>query len=188
MVEEQIRYLQFLELVGKLKHLPRKGWVLRNIKEPETVAGHMYRMAMMTFILNDPQIDRVKCMEMALVHDLAESIIGDITPLCGVSKEKKHEMEKEAMLTISKLIGKNGKHVYDLFMEYEEERTPEAKIVKELDLFDMTLQAFEYEKKECSPGRLQEFIDATVDKFSHPAIVNLSKELQKERASFQTAL
>lgn len=53
---------------------------------------------------------------MALVHDLAESIIGDITPLCGVSKEKKHEMEKEAMLTISKLIGKNGKHVYDLFM------------------------------------------------------------------------
>ncbi|KAK9505970.1 hypothetical protein O3M35_009923 [Rhynocoris fuscipes] len=189
MVEEQnIRYLQFLELVGKLKHLPRKGWVLKNIKEPETVAGHMYRMAMMTFLLNDADINRIKCMEMALVHDLAESIIGDITPHCGVSKQDKHKMESDAMLTISKLIGKNGKYVYDLFMEFEESNTAESKLVKELDLFDMALQAFEYEKRECCPGHLQEFIESTMPKFSHPVIINLANELQKERDSFKSAL
>ena len=31
---------------------------------------------------------------MSLVHDLAESIVGDITPVDGISKEEKHQMEK----------------------------------------------------------------------------------------------
>ena len=61
---------KFLELVSRLKHLPRKGWVLRSIPAPETVAGHMYRMAMCVFLLpstyNTPRL-----MKMALVHDLA---------------------------------------------------------------------------------------------------------------------
>ncbi len=30
---------------------------------------------------------------MALVHDLAECLVGDITPYCGVSKEEKHRRE-----------------------------------------------------------------------------------------------
>ena len=31
---------------------------------------------------------------MALVHDLAESIVGDITPSAGVTKEEKYAREK----------------------------------------------------------------------------------------------
>ena len=34
------------------------------------------------------------CMKMGLVHDLAESIVGDITPQDNVSVEDKHMMEK----------------------------------------------------------------------------------------------
>ena len=57
----------------------------------------MYRMAMMAFVVRQPNLDTDKCIKMALVHDIAESIVGDITPHCGISKEEKHRLESEAM-------------------------------------------------------------------------------------------
>lgn len=52
---------------------------------------------------------------LALVHDLAESIVGDITPLCGVSKEEKQRRELAAMREISSLIPPQGEHLMELF-------------------------------------------------------------------------
>lgn len=51
----------------------------------------------------------------ALVHDLAESIVGDITPYCGVSKEEKKLREMNAMRDIAKLIEPRGDHLMELF-------------------------------------------------------------------------
>lgn len=52
---------------------------------------------------------------LALVHDLAECIVGDITPHCGVSPEEKHRREDEAMKTIAELTGIAGDRMYDLY-------------------------------------------------------------------------
>ena len=52
---------------------------------------------------------------MALVHDLAECIVGDITPHCGVSKEDKHRMEDEAMEKICNNLGERGAEMLKLF-------------------------------------------------------------------------
>ena len=41
---------------------------------------------------------------MCLVHDMAESIVGDLTPHCGVSVEDKHRQEEEAMETLIKVF------------------------------------------------------------------------------------
>jgi putative hydrolase of HD superfamily len=57
--------------------------------------------------------------------------------------------------------------------------------VKELDRFDMILQAFEYEKAENRPHGLQEFFDSTSGKFSHPLIMSLINELNKQRSEFE---
>jgi putative hydrolase of HD superfamily len=55
----------------------------------------MYRMSIMCFLFKDiPGIDYSKCIKMALVHDLAEAIVGDITPYCGISSSEKQEREK----------------------------------------------------------------------------------------------
>lgn len=51
----------------------------------------------------------------ALVHDLAESIVGDITPYCGVSKEEKRKRELDAMQEIAKLIAPRGGRLMELF-------------------------------------------------------------------------
>ena len=74
--------------------------VLRvGVENPESVGDHMYFMALMALTSTPENLDRSRCIEIALVHDLAECIVGDITPekFSGVSKEEKHKMEQEAM-------------------------------------------------------------------------------------------
>ena len=56
-----------------------------------------------------------RVMQMALIHDLAECIVGDITPHCGVSADDKHRMEDEAMEEICKLLGNKGPEMLEMF-------------------------------------------------------------------------
>ncbi|XP_055386737.1 myb-like protein D [Condylostylus longicornis] len=174
--------IKFLELVGGLKHTKRTGFVLRDVKNCESISGHMYRMAMMTFLLDGTEgLNQTKCMELALVHDLAECIVGDLTPFCGVTKEDKKRMEMEAMEKICKLIEPRGKRMWELFVEYESGESPESKFVKDLDRLDMVLQAFEYEKRDNCLMKHQEFFDSTDGKFEHSFVKKLVKEIYDQR-------
>ncbi|KAJ8275103.1 hypothetical protein COCON_G00097280 [Conger conger] len=175
--------LQFMKLIGQLKRVPRTGWVYRNVKQPESVSDHMYRMSMMAFTITDRNINRDRCMKLALVHDMAECIVGDIAPADNISKAEKHRREKEAMKHLTGLLQEGmRKEIYDLWSEYEEQSSPEAKLVKELDQLEMILQAHEYEQLEQTPGRLQEFFDSTQGRFHHPEVLQLLKSLNEERA------
>lgn len=71
------------------------------------------------------------------------------------------------------------------FQEYENQSSPEANFAKDLDRYDMILQAFEYEKRENKPNKLQEFFTATEGKFKHPFIQGLVQELYSQREEFE---
>jgi 5'-deoxynucleotidase YfbR-like HD superfamily hydrolase len=79
----------------------RGGWVREGVQAPESIADHMYRMAVLALCApsssNGVPLDVGKCVMMSVVHDLAEAHVGDITPVDGVSKADKHRMEGEAM-------------------------------------------------------------------------------------------
>ncbi|XP_075859109.1 5'-deoxynucleotidase HDDC2 isoform X1 [Microcebus murinus] len=176
--------LQFLRLVGQLKRVPRTGWIYRNVEQPESVSDHMYRMAVMAMVTKDDHLNKDRCVRLALVHDMAECIVGDIAPADNIPKEEKHRREEEAMKQITQLLPENlGKEFYELWevSEYETQSTAEAKFVKQLDQLEMILQASEYEDLENKPGRLQDFYDSTAGKFSHPEILQLVSELEAER-------
>ncbi|XP_076682664.1 5'-deoxynucleotidase HDDC2 isoform X1 [Andrena cerasifolii] len=173
---------EFMELIGRLKHMKRTGWVIRNIQEPETIAGHMYRMAVLSLLVdNKENLDKVKIMQMALIHDLAECIVGDITPHCGVPVDVKHKREDAAMEDICKLLGDKGPMILEMFREYEKQESPEAKYVKDLDRLDLIMQAYEYEKRDNVPGVLEEFFVATNGKIRHPFINQLASEITATR-------
>ncbi|MCI31846.1 HD domain-containing protein 2-like, partial [Trifolium medium] len=54
----------------------RSGWVRRDVKNPESIADHMYRMSLMALIAPDvPGLDRNKCIKMTIVHDIAEGML-----------------------------------------------------------------------------------------------------------------
>ncbi|XP_070273729.1 5'-deoxynucleotidase HDDC2 [Myotis yumanensis] len=174
--------LQFLRLVGQLKRVPRTGWVYRNVERPESVSDHMYRMAVMALVTTDDHLNKDRCVRLALVHDMAECIVGDIAPADNIPKEEKHRREEEAMKRLTQLLSKDlGKELYELWEEYETQSSAEAKFVKQLDQCEMILQASEYEDLENKPGRLQDFYDSTAGKFHHPEIVQLVSELEAER-------
>lgn len=59
----------------------------------ESIADHMYRMSIMVQLIQDSRINKDKCIKMALVHDMAETITGDITPDDGISAETKNHLE-----------------------------------------------------------------------------------------------
>ncbi|XP_058028387.1 5'-deoxynucleotidase HDDC2 [Ahaetulla prasina] len=174
--------LQFLKLVGQLKRVPRTGWVYRKVNNPESVSDHMYRMAIMAMVTEDKTLNKDRCIRLALVHDMAECIVGDIAPADNISKEEKHRQEKEAMKHLTRLLSEDlAKEIYELWEEYEYQSTAEAKFVKQLDQCEMIIQALEYEELEKRPGTLQDFYDTTAGKFNHPEIVQLVSSINKER-------
>ncbi|KAF6256705.1 hypothetical protein COO60DRAFT_1640499 [Scenedesmus sp. NREL 46B-D3] len=142
--------IDFLMLLQKLKTTKRTGWVRCNVQQPESIADHMYRMGMMSLLASDAGVDAGRCMRMALVHDVAEAIVGDITPHCNVSDDEKHKLEADA-------------EVDQLWHEYEQQSSPEAHLVKDFDKLEMIIQAHEYEQAQGLP--LQQFFDSTNGKF-----------------------
>ncbi|KAL0967382.1 hypothetical protein UPYG_G00251530 [Umbra pygmaea] len=180
--------LQFMKLIGQLKRVPRTGWVYRHVKQPESVSDHMYRMSVMALTITDQNISKERCMKLALVHDMAECIVGDIAPKDNVSKAEKHRREEAPMQQLTGLLPEGlRKEIYELWEEFENQTSSEAKLVKEFDLLEMILQAHEYEELEGTPGRLQEFFDSTQDRFQNPDVVQFVRSLNEERASHMAA-
>jgi len=143
------------EIEGLLKALnlkdeKRTGWGLRNIEDPETVADHSWGVALLTLVYSEEVgIDEEKALKMAVVHDIAEAKTGDfvtrkIDDEQEIEKEEKEKLEREA---VEKLSGLLGEELGEIWMEYEERETDEAKFVKDMDMIDMCLQALKYEKQ-----------------------------------------
>ncbi|KAL6731036.1 hypothetical protein Aduo_001949 [Ancylostoma duodenale] len=175
--------MKLLSVLDAVKHLKRKGWVLMKVPEPETVACHMYRMAVLAMSLEGQieGLDVSRAVFMSLVHDLAEAIVGDITPHCGVSDEEKYERENQAIQEIASLVPVtvSGNQWVELWREYEAQNTLEAKVVKHLDKFDMIAQAYEYERKYGID--LSQFFESTKTVFTIAPFVTWDAELRKQR-------
>jgi putative hydrolase of HD superfamily len=180
--------VEFARLIGKLKTTPRTGWVRRGVPRYESVADHSWRVATLSLLLfgRDDNIDASKCIQMALVHDLAECIVGDIAPDDNVAKADKEKMEHDAMEKIALTLGQScpnneaRQRVLDLFQEYEKRETKEAKAVKDLDLLDMIIQADEYE--QAFGLDLNEFFEGTpVSRFRDSTIEAVAKEVHEQR-------
>jgi putative hydrolase of HD superfamily len=141
--------LASLSQIGRLKELARSGWLREGISQPESVAAHSFRTALLALALGpELGVNPEKLLKMVLVHDLGESDprVGDITPFDGISPDEKHRMESAAMQDLCSSLP-NGGEMLDLWRDYEAEESPEARIAKQLDIFEMALQALEYEKK-----------------------------------------
>jgi len=119
---------------------------------------------------------------MALVHDMAEAVVGDITPFEGVSKEEKHRREDDAMKQICKHLDgspKLAEEILSLFQEYETGESPESVLMHQIDKFEMLLQASEYEQAQSLD--LQQFFDWGENKVSHPVLAKWVEVIQHQR-------
>lgn len=165
--------LNVLVNIMKLKEMPRSGWVLRGIKNPETVAEHTFRSAIASWILARnvrPKLDIAKVIKIALAHDLCEVYAGDIPPYLGllpsnpgarremlkhaiklpqeIRKKREKEQHARESESLEKLIGGLPVHlkkeITHYWLDYERLRSREGRFVRQVDKIEALLQAIEY--------------------------------------------
>ena len=165
--QKRINYiLAFLQIIRLLKTQKRTGWLIQKIPSEyvESVSDHMYRMSIISMIIPNNSINIEQCVMISIIHDVAESLVGDITPLDGLLKEEKHRREYKSVLFLASLIKPYNDHfsnrMVDLWLDYEEIRTPEARYVKDVDKYEMILQAWEYELQLGFKHNLDQFYAA----------------------------
>ena len=138
---------------AQLKRIPRMGWLMRGAPlggQPENVAAHSYGVVFLTMLLLDSheqELDHDLALRMAVLHDLAESLIGDLpkTATHFISKEAKHAAEREAMSDILRQTPFSADYLA-LWQAYNAAQSAEARIVKDADKLDMMIQAYLYEQ------------------------------------------
>ena len=127
---------------------------------------------------------------MALIHDMAESLVGDITPVDGITKPEKSRREAGTMDYLTETLlgrveedGIRGKEIRDLWQEYEDGETVESLFVHDVDKFELLLQMVEYERMAEGGVDLGEFGRVAL-RIQLPEVKAWAREVLGERESF----
>ena len=169
----------FFQIAG-LKKLPRSGWKIKaGLDNSESVAEHSYMMSVMAMVLSDlKSVDSTKVIKMSILHDRAESKIGDFMP-DEIGYDKKSELENYAMSEILESLPEKIQNDYqNLWNEFLLRDTQESKLVHELDKLEMALQAKIYEK-EVDPERVKPFIISAVEQIIDPDLKKILVDILK---------
>jgi putative hydrolase of HD superfamily len=168
-----------------LKQLYRQGWLRVGISPErcESVAEHSLGVALLCLFIADswfPEADASKVVRIALLHDLGEARVGDITPHDGVSSTQKHALERQA---VEQILGRlpRGAEYLALWEEYEQGSSFEAKLVRQVDRLEMALQACVYEHQ--GMGDLSQFFASAEKAMESPQFQAVLTELQALRPS-----
>ena len=170
---------KLVKAAGKLKRIKRQGWLDVGIppERAESVADHSFRTALLVAFVSEPDINMARALKMALVHDLGEFEVGDLTPRSKVPRKKKHEMEEKAIMGLE-----NGE-VLALWREFEEGKSPEARAVREADRYEMVIQAMEYVLAGHPEKRLRRFWKGVPMKLSAPQPAKPPAARKKSRST-----
>ena len=174
--------LDFFKTAVNLKNIARQGWIDKlSIENPESVADHSYSMAIMGMVISDLEnYDSEKILKMILLHDLAESKIGDYTPN-QISKENKVKIENNAYDEIISTLPNTIKLQYgEIWEEYQKQESPESKIVYQIDKLEMVLQAKMYQKKGAPTEAVVSFFKSAESEIIHPKLKEIFTKIIEE--------
>jgi putative hydrolase of HD superfamily len=164
---------ELVEAIGRLKEVPRTGWLDRGItpEETESVADHSFGVALLAWLLAPDELDRARVVELALLHDLAESAVGDATPYdrdtlqtldpdtrrnwlnqrhirTDEQRAAKQAAETEAIASLAAALPPDRRdRLQSRLSELSDRTTPESRFVKEMDILETWLQSRRYAER-----------------------------------------
>ncbi|MDP1861155.1 MAG: HD domain-containing protein [Gemmatimonadaceae bacterium] len=133
--------LDFLRSAERLKNATRSSRTSEGRRE--SVAEHSWRLCLMALVLRDdyPGVDFARLIGICIVHDLGEAIGGDVPAPAQVGRPPKANQERLDLLTLlASLPVRLRDEIAALWDEYEEARSPEAKLAKALDKLETIMQ------------------------------------------------
>lgn len=175
--------LKFLEFSQKLKSQERT--IKLSDKRNESVADHSWHLALMALVVApklERKVDLLKVLKMIIIHDLVEAEIGDIghgqTATDHQLKTEKERQERKEIEKIKQLLGGEfGEEVCDIWLEYEDKKTSEAKFVKALDSLEANFQSIMYDVSYWDDWFYKIALDKAKEPCSHEKIL---RELNEE--------
>jgi putative hydrolase of HD superfamily len=190
-VAESSKIISFLDELSRLKAVPRTGWLLRGVRDVESVADHSFGVAWIAMLLADrakahglkPDVEKV--LRMALLHDLTEARTGDLPATIKryFDKAALHHADESIAKEMLTRLGAIGEEYLQLWREYEARASLESRIVKAADKLDLLLQAREYEKGGAS--NLLDFWENSETDFSalgiDELVIDLIEHLKESR-------
>jgi putative hydrolase of HD superfamily len=176
----------FLEL-QILDKVPRSGYVLRGVSDPESVTEHSWHVLFLVWGLGSriEGIDLARAVEIALVHDIAELRVGDL-PRTASHYFPDGAKKSAELAAMSDVLAPLPGRALDLYREYQDGTTPEARLVKACDKLQLMLKVAVYER--WGTGALSEFWD-NPDNFpdltaaGFEPVRDLFEELRRRRAA-----
>ena len=131
--------LDFLRRTEALKSTLRSAWTQSG--RQESTAEHSWRLCLFAMLVSReyPELDALKILHLCIVHDMGETIHGDIP--APEQTGPKDEQERNDMVDLLRPLPEDmQKEIMDLWEEYESAKTPEARLVKALDKLETILQ------------------------------------------------
>lgn len=146
-----------LDYANDLKRLPRAGWLLAGVTPAESVAEHSFATTLLALQLAqtvnaefgaqglDRPLDVERVVRIALVHDLAESVVTDLPKRSSqaLGEENKRRSEETAWQSIEPAPELTGS-LHEYWAEYAAGESNEARLVKDADKLEMLHQALRY--------------------------------------------
>ena len=149
--------LTFFRTIHPLDRIPRAGYVMRGVTEPESVSAHSHFMALLAllFVERYPEsFNRDRVLAMALVHDLAEARLMDISMPVADAHLKAAKQQAEQAIAAEMLDGLPG-NLAALHVEFDAAKSAEARLLRGLDKAQMMIKVWCYDQER--RGCLDEF-------------------------------
>lgn len=165
------KIFEFFHKVGNLKSTYRFSQS-KTLNNKESVADHSWRLVLMAFVIADEfklNINVERALKIAVIHDIIESLTGDIDSRLvytnKITKEKKKQDELIAIEKLRKLLPKHqGEKLYNLWIEYETLSTKESKFIKALDKIETLTYITEFDHNAIDyPDMIANYADKAVE-------------------------
>ncbi len=144
--------INYYVLCNSLKDVIRSGWQDWNVERDriESVAEHVFKVQMLAIAMKSEyqyDIDIMKVIFMLAIHEIGETVIGDLTQF-EISKEEKEKIEHEA---VHKILGNliDGEYIEQLFLEFDSHKTKESMFAYQCDKLECDLQSKLYDEEGC---------------------------------------
>lgn len=147
--------VEFIRRALALKDQMRRGWQRIGIERPESVADHTWGVALLALAAAEerPQLDRARLLELAITHDLAEAVVGDLIPGEYAHKGEKAARERRGLEDLVETLPLSLRgRLLARFEELASDSTPEARLVHELDKLEMAFQTERYHSQGRATG------------------------------------
>ena len=137
--------LNFFAEAGLLKRVKRSGWWVAGIKDPESVAEHSFRTAVIGFYLAFLEnVDPYKVVTMALFNDIHEARINDLHKMGHSYIEFKKAERKVFQDQLECLHPKVREPLKEIRQEYDDQKTRASILARDADILECLVQSKEY--------------------------------------------